>query len=29
MAIKYDLTKNATDKAIYAVASTLAYKYIG
>ena len=26
---KYDLTKPATDKAIYAVASTLAYKYIG
>jgi|TARA_R110002153_G_scaffold31595_1_gene96008 hypothetical protein len=26
---KFDMTKAATDKAIYAVASTLAYKYIG
>ena len=26
---KYDLTKPATDKAIYACAKTLAYKYIG
>tara|TARA_R100001369_G_scaffold22594_2_gene41195 strand:- start:278 stop:664 length:387 start_codon:yes stop_codon:yes gene_type:complete len=27
--VKFDLTKPATDKAIYGVASTLAYKYIG
>jgi len=26
---KYDLTKPATDKAVYACAKTLAYKYIG